>query len=72
LIALPLVGLVILMLGLSACAAGPRTYGSGEPPSRIDFFDARGNRTGYGIIQGGRVDFFKPNGVRSGSGVVGR
>ena len=43
-----LVAPVILTPVLSGCAVGPRTYGSGEPSSRIDFFDARGNRTGYG------------------------
>jgi 2-methylaconitate cis-trans-isomerase PrpF len=36
-------------------------------PTRIDFFDPRGNRTGSALVAGDRVDFFDTRGHRTGS-----
>jgi len=38
---------------------------------RVDFYDTKTNRTGYGTIdKGGRIDLYDLKGTRSGSGQV--
>jgi hypothetical protein len=34
---------------------------------RIDLFDAKGNRTGLAVVEGGRIDLFDTRGNRTGS-----
>ena len=37
----------------------------------MDFFDTRGNRAGYAVIEGSRIDFFDVRSNRTGSGRIG-
>jgi hypothetical protein len=42
-----------------------------EKTGRVDLYDTKSNRTGYGMIdKDGRIDFFDTKGNRTGSGQV--
>jgi hypothetical protein len=45
---------------------------SSGPSQTIEFYDAGGRHTGYGVIRGGSIDLYNVDGSRAGYGRTGR
>jgi hypothetical protein len=70
---------LVLVLGLLGLAASAGLLGASvvetvwgaEPPTRVDLYDTKSNRTGSATVESsGRVDFYDTRGNRTGYGTV--
>jgi hypothetical protein len=67
-----LTALTAALLGVALLAAPGRAADRSNETRRIDLFDTKSNRTGYGIVdeRSGRVDLYDTKSNRTGYGMI--
>ena len=61
---------IALSFGIVVVAATTLAYGQPPAEQRLDLYDTKGNRLGYGKVQGDRIDIYDKHSDRLGYGKV--